>query len=227
MSNWFSFHHIIRQANLTQKKKGTITQSLIALVVIIASAWLMNKLLVSQGFHPLQTVLPNHKSSLPDRNFSPSVLYWQDDIEVWADFWGLDPLLVATVMQIESCGNPQVISPAGAQGLFQVMPYHFQPDEDMLDPQTNARRGLSYLHESLMKSNGNVELALAGYNGGHSQITRSPALWPDETKRYVNWGFGIYQDALQTDASRKTLTAWLNAGGWQLCQSAEQHLGAP
>lgn len=227
MSNWFSFHHINRQESPTWKKKVPIAHSLIALVIIFASAWLMNKLLVSQGFHPLHTALPNHKSSLPDRNFSPSVLYWQDDIEIWADFWDLDPLLIATVMQIESCGNPRVISPAGAQGLFQVMPYHFLPNENMLDPQTNARRGLSYLHESLMKSNGNVELALAGYNGGHSQITRSPALWPAETRRYVHWGFGIYQDALQADAHGKTLAAWLSAGGFQLCQSAEQHLGAP
>lgn len=130
-------------------------------------------------------------------------------------------------MQIESCGDPQAISPAGAQGLFQVMPNHFQPGEDMFDPQTNAWRGLNYLSDSLLKSGGKAVLALAGYNGGHSQITRHPALWPDETRRYVHWGSEIYQDALQADAHAKTLAAWLSAGGWQLCQRAERQLGIP
>lgn len=227
MSNWFSFHHITRQAGFTRKKKEMITYSLVSLLLIITGAWLVHNLLISRGYDPLLTDLPTQKGSLLEANFSPSVLYWQDEIMVWADAWGLDPLLVATVMQIESCGDPHVVSPAGAQGLFQVMPYHFQPDEDMLDPQTNARRGLEYLRESLQKSDGDIELSLAGYNGGHAQIKRNPARWPAETRRYVHWGSGIFRDAQLGHIEAKTLTAWLRAGGWQLCQAAERQLGLP
>ena len=38
----------------------------------------------------------------------------------------LDPDIIATIIQIESCGNPAARSTAGAQGLFQVMPFHFE-----------------------------------------------------------------------------------------------------
>ena len=52
--------------------------------------------------------------------FTPEVQYWASDIKRWSEVYGLDPDMVATIMQIESCGNPVVASPAGAQGLFQV-----------------------------------------------------------------------------------------------------------
>ena len=56
--------------------------------------------------------------------FTPEIQYWESNILAWAEEKGLDPNLVATVMQIESCGDPLAESPAGAIGLFQVMPYH-------------------------------------------------------------------------------------------------------
>lgn len=78
--------------------------------------------------------------------FAPSVQHWSDEINNWANQYSVDRDLLATVMQIESCGHPTVVSGAGARGLFQVMPFHFSADEDMLDPETNARRGASYLN---------------------------------------------------------------------------------
>ena len=113
--------------------------------------------------------------------FTPSVRAWDADIVRWSEGYGLDPNLVATVMQIESCGNPRAVSRSGAQGLFQVMPFHFSDGEDMQAPEVNAQRGLAYLAESLLISNGDIRLALAGYNGGHGVIGRDPAQWPAET----------------------------------------------
>ena len=123
--------------------------------------------------------------------FTPQVHLWSAEISHWALEYNLDPNLIALVMQIESCGHPRVHSPAGAQGLFQVMPFHFTQGEDPLDPQTNARRGLLYLARSLDLSNGQIDLALAGYNGGHGVIDRDPNTWAPETHRYVQWGTGI------------------------------------
>lgn len=224
MSNWFIFHHINRQTGLKGKKKKNITYVFISLLIIIAGSWLINNLLKSRGLDPLQISQIAHQNNFIIENFSPSVLYWHDEIEKWAGSWGLDPQLIATVMQIESCGDPRAVSTAGAQGLFQVMPYHFQPGEDMLDSQTNARRGLSYLHAALQIAEGDVKLALAGYNGGHSQIHRDSTDWPAETRRYVHWGTGIYQDAVLGNMHANTLSAWLRAGGWQLCEQAEINL---
>ena len=151
--------------------------------------------------------------------FSPEVQRWAGEIGGWAEQYGLDPNLMATVMQIESCGHPTVSSPAGAQGLFQVMPFHFADGEAMLEPNTNALRGAGVLKECLRYSNGDVRGALACYNGGPSLITRPTDQWPAETQRYVVWGEGIYADA-KANAESATLDAWLRAGGASLCAAA-------
>ncbi len=152
--------------------------------------------------------------------FTPEVRRWEPQIVTWATAYGLDPNLVATVMQIESCGNPVVASNAGAQGLFQVMPFHFAAGENMLDPETNAARGLDYLSRGLQLAGGQVGLALAGYNGGHSQIGRDSSLWPAETQRYYYWGTGIYEEASAGATESARLSEWLAAGGASLCVRA-------
>ena len=152
--------------------------------------------------------------------FTPEVRRWTSEILTWAAPYGLDPNLVATVMQIESCGWPAAVSTSGAQGLFQVMPFHFDPGEAMQDPATNARRGLDYLALGLQRAGGDVGRALAGYNGGHSQIGRDPALWPAQTQRYWYWGTGIYADAASGQPTSPRLEEWLASGGASLCARA-------
>jgi soluble lytic murein transglycosylase-like protein len=152
--------------------------------------------------------------------FTPEVQYWAPLITTWAEAYQIDPNLIATVIQIESCGDSQVSSPSGAQGLFQVMPFHFDAGEDMLDVQTNARRGLDYLLGSLDLADGHVGLALAGYNGGHGVIARGWGGWSAETRRYYYWGARIYSEAVSGMASSPTLQEWLNAGGANLCARA-------
>lgn len=152
---------------------------------------------------------------------TPQVLRWSSDILIWSDEFKLDPNLVAVVMQIESCGYPSARSPSGAMGLFQVMPFHFSSDQDPYDPLTNATRGLSYLSKSLELAQGRIDLALAGYNGGHSVIRLNPSDWPIETQRYVRWGVGIIQDIELGKGKLNTLQAWLEAGGIHLCMLAE------
>lgn len=152
--------------------------------------------------------------------FTPEVAYWQDDILRWSETYDIEPNLLATVMQIESCGHPTVNSYAGAQGLFQVMPFHFESTEDMLDPDTNAMRGAAFLKECLRWSSGDVALALACYNGGPSVIQTHAFYWDAQVTAYYKWGTGIYADALTQKSQSPTLDAWLNAGGVNLCQMA-------
>lgn len=157
--------------------------------------------------------------------FTPEVQYWAANIVRWAEGHGLDPNLAATVMQIESCGHPDIRSSAGATGLFQVMPFHFSAGESMSNPDTNALRGMDYLRRSLETAAGNPRLAFAGYNGGIGVIGRLESNWPAETIRYAYWGSGIYADASQNRAESIRLNEWLNAGGASLCAKARQRLG--
>lgn len=161
--------------------------------------------------------------------FSPGVQYWGQDIITWAQAYQLDPNLVATVMQIESCGDPNAISPAGATGLFQVMPYHFEEGEGALDPDVNAQRGLAYLVDSLARANGHVGLAMAGYNGGPRAIEQGWDSWSVETRHYFRWGSGIYREVASGWGASPTLEAWMQAGGASLCEQAalsQEALGA-
>lgn len=155
--------------------------------------------------------------------FTPEVQRWEKEIVTWSTEWGLDPNLVATVMQIESCGNPKAVSVAGAMGLFQVMPYHFDGAEDPYKPGTNAYRGLAYLRSALDARGGDIKLALAGYNGGITGAKRPESAWSSEMIRYVYWGTGIYTDARKGKDNSERLDEWLGRGGTSLCvQAASQ-----
>jgi soluble lytic murein transglycosylase-like protein len=157
--------------------------------------------------------------------FTPEVRYWAEDIERWANEHDLDPNLLATVMQIESCGHPTVSSYAGAKGLFQVMPFHFQVGEDQLDPDTNALRGASFLKYCEGYTGGDIALMLACYNGGPGTASKPYAQWSDQTQRYLLWGIGIYADASTGQRESQTLQRWLDAGGRYLCRDAATTLG--
>jgi soluble lytic murein transglycosylase-like protein len=157
--------------------------------------------------------------------FTPEVQYWSENIAAWSEQTGIDPNLIATVMQIESCGDPRARSSAGAMGLFQVMPYHFDSGEDPYKPATNARRGLNYLKQALDARSGVARLGLAGYNGGIAGAQRPESQWASETQRYVYWGSGIYEDAVNGTSTSERLDEWLGRGGASLCAQAAQRLG--
>lgn len=159
--------------------------------------------------------------------FTKEIQYWANDIVQWANAAAVDPNLAATVMQIESCGDPRATSRSGAMGLFQVMPFHFRFGENPYDPDTNALRGLNYLARALSTGGGNARLAMAGYNGGIGVISRSEWIWPSETKRYVLYGTPIYEDARSGATSSVMLTEWYQKYGASLCKQAAQRLGIP
>ncbi len=160
--------------------------------------------------------------------FTPEVDYWAEDIRRWAQTYGVDPNLVATVIQIESCGDPRAVSTAGASGLMQVMPQHFGAGEDPHDPETNMMRGLQILTECLYSPYNpqhDVGLALACYNAGPRIFVNAFESWPQQSRYYYVWGTGVYADAVAGLAASETLAQWLGAGGELLCAGARESLG--
>lgn len=100
---------------------------------------------------------------------------------------GLPSGLLAAVMQQESGGNAQAVSPAGAQGLFQFMPqtakaYGINPN----DPQ-QAAIGAARMYGDLNKQYaGDVPSMLAAYNWGSGNLAKNGlANAPQETKNYI------------------------------------------
>jgi len=180
--------------------------------------------------NPIIGVKEHARNSVEDTSgvlsaiFTPEVRNWESQILKWSGQFGLDPNIIATIMQIESCGNPVAVSYAGASGLFQVMPFHFQPGEDMFDPEANAMRGLAFYKEQMKFTGGNVNTSFAGYNGGYAASGGAYSTWPAETQRYYYWAKGIYSDASTQVSQSETLMEWLAAGGSSLCSMAAMEL---
>lgn len=182
---------------------------------------------IQQIQQTLPAMIPPTSSAGLSPIFTREVQQWGSDILRWANASSLDPNLLATVMQIESCGDPRALSRAGAMGLFQVMPFHFLFGENGFDPETNALRGANYLARSLQTANGDARLALAGYNGGIGVISRGEWTWHAETQRYVRYGAPIYNDARSGVSSSVALDEWYHRYGAGLCRQAANRLEIP
>lgn len=101
---------------------------------------------------------------------------------------GLDPKFVHAVIWQESKYIIEARSHAGAQGLMQLMPATAERFgcEDVNDPKDNIEAGTKYLHWLLKRFDGNVELALAGYNAGEGAVDKYNGIPPyNETRNYV------------------------------------------
>jgi soluble lytic murein transglycosylase-like protein len=151
----------------------------------MASAFLAALLGLSSG--KLMARAPAAQAIRADRTdalqaFPAAVRRWEGLIRQAAASCGLDPALVAALMTAESCGNPRAVSPKGAMGLLQVMPYHFAAGDDPFDPADNLRVGVGVFCRLLREANGDLARALAAYNGGPRLLRLPPAAWPAESR---------------------------------------------
>ncbi|MFP5239761.1 MAG: lytic transglycosylase domain-containing protein [Acidobacteriota bacterium] len=100
---------------------------------------------------------------------------------------GIDRALLQALIEVESGGDAQAVSPKGAQGMAQIMPGTAQDLglKDAFDPAANIDAGCRYLKEQI-KAFGDVRLALAAYNAGPEAVRRSAGIPPiPETQKYV------------------------------------------
>ena len=100
----------------------------------------------------------------------------------------VDPLLVHSIIQVESNYNPYAVSPKGAQGLMQLMPPTARGlgVSDSFDPRQNIEAGVRYLKylQDLYKDD---RLALAAYNAGPAAVEKYKWIPPyPETQVYVD-----------------------------------------
>lgn len=100
---------------------------------------------------------------------------------------GLPAGLLSAVMNQESGGNPNAVSPKGAQGLFQFMPETAKAyGIDPLDPMQSAE-GAARMYADLSRQyNGDLPSMLAAYNWGSGNLAKQGMQnAPAETRDYI------------------------------------------
>lgn len=88
------------------------------------------------------------------------------------------PSVALAVAEVESGFRSHVVSSAGAIGVMQIMPRTGRDvfglsRDDLFEPKTNIRAGVTFLDRLIDRYEGRIDLALSHYNGG-SRVTAGP-----------------------------------------------------
>jgi soluble lytic murein transglycosylase len=146
-------------------------------------------------------------------------------VEAAAAEFDVDPLLIWAVMREESRYDPEALSYAGARGLMQVMPstqawIAEQLGEDIspgdaFTPEANIRMGAWFLPFLLDYFDGDLDLAIAAYNGGPGSVDSWQAdplvSNRDDLLRWI--GFGETREYLERVSSSYRVYQELYASG--------------
>ena len=128
---------------------------------------------------------------------TPNVAKFESLVHQEATRQKLEPALVKAVIAVESAYDPAAVSPKGAVGLMQLIPgtaarYGVKKSTDPIE---NVGGGTRYLRDLLRMFDGNLSLALAGYNAGEGAVQRYRNTIPPfpETQAYVKLVMQFYE----------------------------------
>jgi soluble lytic murein transglycosylase-like protein len=188
-------------------KKVLFKLTILAIIITVAA------LLQSRATAPVGGVVEAQSEQattiIPDGLTTGYAELDQKIVEAGAKY-GVDPKLIYYVMRQESRFKKQALSPKNAQGLMQLIPataerFHV----NIKDPHENILGGVAYLRWLLKHFDGDVRLALAGYNAGERTVEKCGNQVPEitETKNYVKnitTAYGkTYHPVLQPDEARE------------------------
>jgi soluble lytic murein transglycosylase-like protein len=150
-----------------------------------------------------QATSASTSSTTVDSVGSGSVPYEQL-IDSAAQKYGIDPAVLKGLIKQESGFNPNAGSPAGAQGLTQLMPgtASAMGVTDLHDPAQSIDGGAHYLKMQLDRFGGDYSKALAAYNAGPGAVQRYGGVPPySETQNYVKNVLAFAQQYRQSDST--------------------------
>jgi len=130
---------------------------------------------------------------------------YEEIIQANAAKYKVDPALIKAVIQSESGFKNGLTSPAGAQGLMQLMPGTAKSlgVANVMDPAQNIEGGTKYLAALLHKFDGDEAKALSAYNWGPGNLIKHGLeKAPKETRDYLT---KVQAAKAQFGGSRKTL----------------------
>lgn len=133
-------------------------------------------------------------------------VFYRETVRTVSARYNVDYLLSLSVMREESHFDPEIVSSAGAMGLFQLMPRTAREVMSQLawdlrgnmvwQPEKNIEMGVYYLGRMLSQADGVQELALAGYNAGYGNVKK----W---RRRYRTKDIDIFIELIPFDETRR------------------------
>ncbi|MEX2461923.1 MAG: lytic transglycosylase domain-containing protein [Paenibacillaceae bacterium] len=135
---------------------------------------------------------------------------YREAIDASANQFGVDPLLIAAIIRVESNYKPELVSSKGAMGLMQLMPdtakWILEMDgfsslnmKSIYEPKANIQMGTKYIDLLNRQFNSNLAEVLAAYNAGPGNVSKwlEANVWDGklenidqirflETKKYVS-----------------------------------------
>jgi soluble lytic murein transglycosylase-like protein len=106
-----------------------------------------------------------------------------------SETYGVNPMLVRALIQVESKFRPTARSRKGAMGLMQLMPstareYNVR---NPFEPKANIEAGIKHLKTLIDRFGSSIELGLAAYNAGPGAVEKFNGVPPyRETRNYVS-----------------------------------------
>lgn len=107
--------------------------------------------------------------------------HYKNIVEKFATEYGVDEMLVFSVIKTESGFNERAQSGKNAKGLMQITDetavWAFEQigmdeDSDVFEPETNIRVGTWYLSKLISDNDGDLITALASYNAGSGNVQK-------------------------------------------------------
>ena len=108
----------------------------------------------------------------------------------------LPPALVHAIIKAESNGQRKAVSPKGAKGVMQLMPFTSKRlrVSDPFDPIENIEGGIKYIKELLVTFEGDLTNTIAAYNAGPAAVRKYGGVPPyQETRLYVRRVMDLYR----------------------------------
>ena len=167
----------------SKKKKGSSASDLLAVLFGVAAAFailMVTVFLLKRGVSKGLSEMKEKTEEFVPNGFTYPTDYEEYVLKYSSEF-EVDPVLVFSVIKVESNFQPNATSSVGARGLMQLMEeaydwVKFRLDDDsesfddMYDPETNIRYGTYYLSFLMERYDGSIDLTAAAYHCGMGQV---------------------------------------------------------